>query len=488
MKKIILSFLVLSISHLGFSQWTTKTNLIGEGKNHIVAFSIDDFGYAVTGFSSNTGFIYSDAYRYDPSNDSWTPIANFPGGARGFAVGGSYDGKGYVGFGVGSEFYNDLWEYDPVTNTWTELATCPCLGRRHPAFAITPNGKIYVGLGDGQDSTSTFESGFNDWWEYDIDTDTWTKKTDLPGDGRHHPYYFGIGNDVYAGFGDNAGQIYKDFYKYDALNDTWTTLNDFPGEARVAGGQFSHNGHGYIVDGEGSDHFNLDEAEFYKYYPSTDSWEELAFHTGIGLWAVGSFVIDSMAYVVGGDDRGFSEDFSIRTLWAYSLESKPVDSALTANSNGLSLDSNFFDARASLQWVDCSNNYSPLPGETNRSIIIPQNKTYALIVNYSEGGTDTSDCYTGPVSVQENNLDLSNFISVHPNPVKNILKIEKKQQFNQTIEYSIVNLIGMEVKKGVINNNISNTLDLSGFENGVYFLILRSNETAQKVIKIKKID
>ena len=488
MKKIILSFLILSISHLGFSQWTTKTDLIGEGKNHIVAFSIDDIGYAVTGYSSNTGLVYSDAYRYDPSNDSWRSIANFPGGPRGFAEGGSYNGKGYIGFGVGAAYYNDLWEYNPNTDTWTQLASCPCLGRRHPAFTITANGKILVGLGDGLDSAGLGVSGFKDWWEYDISTDTWTRKADLPGAGRHHPYYFAIGNDVYTGFGHNSNTIYNDFYKYDAITESWTTLNNFPGEARVAGGQFSHNGHGYIVDGEGSDHRNLDEAEFYKYYPATDSWEALAFHTGIGLWAVGAFVIDSMAYVVGGDDRDFTGDFSIKTLWAYSLEHKPVDSALTADSSGLSLDSNFFDARASFQWVDCNDNYSTLPGKTNRSISIPQDQTYALIVTYSEGGKDTSDCYTGPVSIQENDLDLDNFISVYPNPVKDILRIEEKKQFNHRIEYSVVNLIGMEVKKGELNNSSSNSIDLSGFENGVYFLILRSNETAQKVMKIKKIN
>ncbi|MEQ8623881.1 MAG: T9SS type A sorting domain-containing protein [Vicingaceae bacterium] len=494
MKKIILTCLGISISLLSLSQWTTKADMLGDGKNHIVAFSIDSFGYAISGLSGNT--VYSSAVRYDPSNDSWSSLTNFPGGPRGFAVGGSYDGKGYVGFGLGFPpiqnapltYFNDLWEYNPDTDTWTELTPCPCLGRRHPAFVTTTNGKIFVGLGDGLDSAGLGDSGFKDWWEYDISTDTWTRKADLPGDGRHHPYYFGIGTDAYAGFGDNAGLIYDDFYKYDAVAETWTTLNDFPGEARVAGGQFSYNGHGYIVDGEGSDHFNLDEAEYYKYYPATDSWEQLASHSGIGLWAVGSFTIGNLVYVVGGDDFGPGGDFSIRTLWAYSLEVKPVDSALTASSTGLSLDADFFDERASFQWVDCNNNFSPLPGETNRSIVIPQDGTYALIVTYSEGGKDTSDCYTGPVSVQENNLDLDNYISVYPNPVKNVLKIEQKQELNETIEYTIVNLLGMEVMKGVINNNVSNTLDLSGFENGVYFLILRSNETEQKVIKIKKID
>ena len=487
MKKIILTLATITFSLLSSAQWTKKTDVLGGGKNHFVTFTIDSLGYAVTGLNTNASLIYSSSYKYDPSTDTWSSLANFPGGARGLAVGGSYNGKGYIGFGVGTTgYYDDLWEYSPDTDTWKELATCPCFGRRHPVFSITSNGKIFVGLGDGNDQSASFVPGFKDWWEYDISTDTWTQKTDLPAAGRHHPYFFAIGTDVYAGFGDNHVSIFKDFYKYNSVSEKWTTLNDFPGEARVAGGQFTYDGHGYIVDGEGSDHRNLNEGELHKYYPATDSWEKLAYHSGDGLWASSAFVIDSLAYVVGGD---LDNDFSLSTLWAFSLEEKPVDSALTQSQGDISMDSNFFDSRASFQWVDCNNNYNPLPGETSSSINIPQDEVYALIVTYSEGGKDTSDCYSPvPVSVQENKLDLDNIISVYPNPVKNILKIEKKQQFTAAIQYSVVNILGMEVKNGVFYNNENYTLDVSALESGIYLFVLRSDETAQKVIKIKKIN
>jgi len=63
---------------------------------------------------------------------------------------------GVLGLGFGD--LNDLWEYDPRTEQWTELSPCPCEGRRHPAFTITENGKLFVGMGDNNTS-----GNLNDW-------------------------------------------------------------------------------------------------------------------------------------------------------------------------------------------------------------------------------------------------------------------------------------------------------------------------------------
>ncbi len=487
MKKVVFTTLMLSCSVIAFAQWTTKADMSGDGKNHPVTFAIDGFGYAVTGYNTIGGFIYNDGYKYDPSNNSWTPLSPFPGGFRGFAVGASYNGKGYLGFGLSTTAYlNDLWEYDPTNDSWTELAPCPCLGRRHPAFAITSNGKIYVGLGDGLNLGGSFDPGFKDWWEYDIGMDTWSQKTDLPADGRHHPYYFSIGTDVYTGFGDNHTPIFKDFYKYNSLTEQWTVLNDFPGESRVAGAQFSHNGFGYIVDGEGSNHGNLDEGELHRYDPNSDTWTTLAFHSGDGLWAPGAFVIDDMAYVVGGD---LDNDVSLSTLWAYSLEDTPVDNALTNSVGEISLSSDFFDENASFQWVDCDNNFAPLAGETNSLITIPPESSYALIVTYSEGGVDTSDCYENlTVSIEEEPFQSDYSFSVFPNPLKDRVHIQRQNDFNENLEYIIVNGLGIEVGKGdFVGANCD--IDVSSLANGMYFVFIRSEgKKLESVLKIEKID
>ena len=307
-----LMMMFLLISGVGYSQgdWKRMADLPGPERHHPVTFSIDGQGYLLTGMTSSFS-VLSDFYRYDPVANSWTKLTNFPGGARAFAYGGSFNGKGYIGFGLGqSGRLNDLWEYDPTTDTWKQLATCSCSARRHPAFLITANGKLFVGMGD--DSAGDR----NDWWEYSIASNTWTQRSNLPGPNRHHPYYFGVGNFAYVGFGHSGNNIYKDFYRYNSVDNSWTKMKDFPAEGRVAGTQFDHGDFGYILSGEGEDHQNLDTGEFYQYDPSKDEWTVQQPHPGDGRWATGTFVIDKKVYVVAGED---ADGITLKSMWSYDL-------------------------------------------------------------------------------------------------------------------------------------------------------------------------
>ncbi len=80
-------------------------------------------------------------------------------------------------------------------------------------------------------------------------------------------------------------------------------MNDFPGESRVAGTQFSHDGYGYILSGDGDDHDYLETGEFWQYNPADDSWSQLPSHPGLSRWAPGSFIIDGKVYLVQGQER-----------------------------------------------------------------------------------------------------------------------------------------------------------------------------------------
>ena len=142
-------------------------------------------------------------------------------------------------------------------------------------------------------------------WEYDITNDIWQELPSFIGLPRHHPFYFGIGNEVFVGFGhgdDVLSQlnIFNDFYVWNLATETWSQLNNFPGEARVAGTQFALNGKGYILSGDGDDHTELDYGEFWEYNPLTDSWTELEPHPGGARWAPGTFVIGCNVYLTSG--------------------------------------------------------------------------------------------------------------------------------------------------------------------------------------------
>ena len=94
---------------------------------------------------------------------------------------------------------------------------------------VIESNKIFVGLG------SNLSGNLDDWWEYDINLNSWTQLPSFIGLPRHHPYYFGIDNKIYVGFGhgDNVLSqlnIFNDFYVWDIEQNAWSQLNNFPGE------------------------------------------------------------------------------------------------------------------------------------------------------------------------------------------------------------------------------------------------------------------
>ena len=311
MKLVYIFFLCMcfQIQAQDWVQVTSLPNAFNE-THHSFAFSFDDMGYIVAG-NSNSG-VRDDFYQYNPVTNSWTELTPFPGGARGFAIGDTWNGKAYFGFGNdGTSRLNDLWVFDPSNMSWTELASCPCAERTHPAM-IAHNGKVFVGLGGGGSL-----GNLKDWWEYDIASNTWSQKDDLPSLGRHHPYQFGIGDYVYTGFGHGDG-IFNDWFGYDIAGETWTQVATLPAEGRVAGTQFSYDGLGYVLSGDGDDHGSMNTGEFWAYDPLTDTWDGLPSHPEGSRWAPASFIINGEVYIINGTS------FSQYVTQIYKFDLNPV--------------------------------------------------------------------------------------------------------------------------------------------------------------------
>jgi N-acetylneuraminic acid mutarotase/photosystem II stability/assembly factor-like uncharacterized protein len=133
--------------------WTQLGDFPGAGRWRSFSFVID--GYAYVGGGNQDGSLssdYSDCYRFDPADGTWTPIADFPEGwgLGGYAV--TIDGKGYVGEGANDEYFDRygtrLWEYDPLADSWTHVSNTPGYqAGRMFAFSSAYNGKLYVGGG-----------------------------------------------------------------------------------------------------------------------------------------------------------------------------------------------------------------------------------------------------------------------------------------------------------------------------------------------------
>jgi N-acetylneuraminic acid mutarotase len=134
--------------------WTKKTDCPGEGRFMPAAFAIGDRGYFGTGRIAGSGYAGSrDFWEYDPQADAWTRKADFPGAARGYAVGAAVSNRGYVCFGILNisptilDLVKDVWEYDPAVNAWLQRTDFAGEARAM-ASGFVLGADMYFGIGN----------------------------------------------------------------------------------------------------------------------------------------------------------------------------------------------------------------------------------------------------------------------------------------------------------------------------------------------------
>jgi N-acetylneuraminic acid mutarotase len=245
------------------------------------------------------GFL-NDLWEYDSTTDTWTRKTDFPGKARVKAIGGVIGNKAYVGLGDiapynGNQF-SDFWEYDINKDTWKQLASFPGEAKTD-LFCGVVDSCIYVT--DGFTAT-----GFNqDTWKYIPKTNSWTRLSKYP---RMCSSVagFSIGQNLYVGTGYQSGNL-KDFYSYNTLTDKWSRLSDAP-EGRILSKGIAINGKGYILLGRYWDGM-LDGGKLLKdvieYDPLTNKWTRCGDFPGGARQNPVAFAINGKGYVVGGEDN-----------------------------------------------------------------------------------------------------------------------------------------------------------------------------------------
>lgn len=210
----------------------------------------------------------------------WVQKTNFGGMARGNAIGFSIGNLGYVGMGYdGPNYFNDLWEYDPSTDTWTQMASLPA-DQRYAPVGFSIGAKGYVGTGIDQ-----MAKLYNDFWEYDPPpNNSWVQKTNFGGAARVHAVGFAIGDRGYLGTGVAGATYYNDFWEYDPTDlingldangnpmGSWTQKANVGGNVRRSATAMAINGMGYIGMGMSPAYNN----DFWEYDPSLDSWTQKA--------------------------------------------------------------------------------------------------------------------------------------------------------------------------------------------------------------------
>jgi N-acetylneuraminic acid mutarotase len=204
--------------------WTQKQDFPYYKVTNCVSFSIGDYAYVGMGDTSvNTVKLVPNFYRYDPSMDTWQPIATFPGKPRTSAITFVVNGMGYVGLGSTTDsLYSDMFRYDPTTDTWTQLNNFAG-GARYGAFAFEVNNAAYIGAGVDIPATEHY---LNDLWKYDPVADTWENKGNGSFETRRESLAFSINGKGYmVGGVKNIGSTvtpFVDLWEYNPQNNAWT--------------------------------------------------------------------------------------------------------------------------------------------------------------------------------------------------------------------------------------------------------------------------
>lgn len=291
--------------------WYRVSDFDGLARSDASSFTIGNKGYLTcgwTGSSSGTNRL-SDLWEYDMELDSWTQKASFPGTARNSAVALTIDNKGYfgTGYGTGDVKFNDFWEYDPTANSWKEVAPFPG-SERYGAVAFGLPGKGYVGCG--------YDGNYQkDFYSFNPKTNTWEQIVSIGGSKRRDATAFVIDDIAYVCCGQNNGEYVDDFWKFDQSTGKWEQLRDISNSSdddydddysivRTLGVAFVIDGAAYITCGESGSV----RSDSWKYYPSTDLWENVAKFKGTARTSTAAFSNGSRGYVVTGKSSTYRFD------------------------------------------------------------------------------------------------------------------------------------------------------------------------------------
>lgn len=307
-----LAFVFLSVlaSAQETAGWTKKNNFPGGSIEKAAAFVIGTKGYAGLG-TNNSGF-RKDFWQYDAASDKWTEIEKFPGEPRISCASFSIGHKGYVGTGLAGSLSmqqgtNDFWEFDLQKNSWAQKANFTG-GIRYGAVGFSIDTKGYIALGVNKGT------GYTDMWEYNPATNKWTKKSDFPASGKADACSFIIGTDAYVLLGQGKEIIpnQKDCWKFSQPKNEWKKVADFPGAARVGALAFASKTKGFVAGGFSGALKRYQD--FWEYDSPTDKWRQkpdVPYGTRDYIF---SFVMDNVAYICTGHGQKSSGGFEV---WRY---------------------------------------------------------------------------------------------------------------------------------------------------------------------------
>jgi N-acetylneuraminic acid mutarotase len=239
----------------------------------------------------------AEHYVYDPTLDSWEPLADVTEPAHHHegvaATGALFRFGGYWPSASQDDYHDYNFVYDPGDDSWTSAAPMPVPRPYLTAAAV--DGKIYV-IGGPNIEAQTFHLMTE---EYEPEIDTWTPKADLPDyiAWSNYGVLVAVGGALYKfGGGGNSAPL-ATALKYDPVADEWTGLTSMPqANHGVAGAAIGNSV--YLIGGA-IDQVTTDQVLIYDI--GADSYSEgPPLPSGRQYHVAAS--VDSCVYSIGGDN------------------------------------------------------------------------------------------------------------------------------------------------------------------------------------------
>lgn len=452
--------------------------LYGGVNNNGVLFSYDpitttytkhvDFNFSITGGAPQGSLIqatdgmlygltsqggannYGVLFRFDPSTNTFTNLYDFNGSANGTGPSGSLvqsgNGKlyGLTRFG-GANSKGVLFEYDLSTDTYTKKVDFDGANNgANPRGSLTEasNGKLYgMTTSGGANSQGVL-------FDFDPTTNTYVKHHDFNTavDDGAYPYgsLIETSNNLLYGC-TTAGGVHTDgtIFEFDGTTNTYSKKHDFQ---NLNSGDYPIENLIALPACETSNSFAHTACVSYT-VPSGDET-----YTMSGVYN------DTIPNILGCD--------SVLTI---DLTIEEVDVSVTNNSPTLISNA----ANATYQWIDCDNGNQPVSNETGSTFTASDIGSYAVIVTQNNC-SDTSTCQVvGNVGLQGSSNSFET--KVFPNPTDGVFNVESSQTISKV---SIVDNMGRVIKSVDVNDKES-MIDIKFAAPGCYLLKI---ETTSGVI------
>ena len=352
-----------------------------------------------------------------------------------------------------------------LSQNWNTLADVP-VGLAFPVVAVL-NGEIHV-IGGGAPGGATQLH-----LRYKPFTNTWDTLADVPYkaqqpagavvDGKIH--YFGGGY-------PNSGTPLDDHYVYDPSNDSWSAAQNLP-IPRVIMKAAVLDGKIFAMSGQ------PEKARVDVYDPNTNSWSSKNPLPDNNFWYSAIVVVNNEMFRFGGG--GFTSP--VNTIQKYNatgdswtnignLPSPLHAPAGTVLGGKIYIAGGYYGSE-----TDTVYEFNPLTYSLNKITALPAARAYHELVTidsciYSIGGNNPfypdmnvsfiRICNPVISSILDN--DNEQVLSVYPNPAKDHILIDTKEE----LDFVIFDATGSKILNDRLNTG-RNIIDISNFISGIYF-------------------